>query len=185
MPHIHTEPNQHDASVTAFIVRFDGSAPRMLLHMHRKLATLMPVGGHVELDETPWAAMVHELEEESGYTPEELDIMQPKVRMKKVSEIVIHPQPFLSNTHSQPNDHFHSDLDYLFIATNVPNASPREGESTDIRWLSKEEIAQLPETEIKPNIRDICFYIYDELLVSQQWERVPSRQFRTDKISHS
>ena len=82
MPHIHTQPNQHDASVTMFIVRLDGNQPRLLMHMHRKLGKLMPPGGHVELSETPWAAVSHELQEETGYRLAELDIMQPKLRMK-------------------------------------------------------------------------------------------------------
>ncbi len=32
----------------------------------------MQVGGHIELDETPWQAVEHELREESGYTLAEL-----------------------------------------------------------------------------------------------------------------
>jgi len=64
MAHIHTAPNQHDHTVTAYIIRIDKDEPRALLHMHKKLNVLLPVGGHIELDETPWAAMAHELEEE-------------------------------------------------------------------------------------------------------------------------
>lgn len=73
MPHIHTKPGQYDHTVTAYIVRTDGDDPKVLLHMHRKLGMLLPPGGHVELDETPWAAMAHELTEESGYTLDEAD----------------------------------------------------------------------------------------------------------------
>ena len=100
MPHIHTQPNQHDASVTMFIICMDGNQPQLLMHMHRKLGKLMPPGGHVELDETPWAAVSHELQEETGYRLTELDIMQPKLRMKSARGITIHPQPFASNTHA-------------------------------------------------------------------------------------
>ena len=57
MPHIHTEPGQHDQTVSAFIFRKVDGEYKAFLHMHRTLGTLMQVGGHVELDETPWGAI--------------------------------------------------------------------------------------------------------------------------------
>lgn len=67
MAHIHTAPGQHDNTVTLYIVRQFGTEWKGLLHMHRKHHRLLPVGGHVELDETPWQSAVHELREEAGY----------------------------------------------------------------------------------------------------------------------
>lgn len=64
MSHIHSGNNQHDLTVTAYIVRIDTPEPQALLHLHKKLGVLLPVGGHVELSETPWQAIAHELEEE-------------------------------------------------------------------------------------------------------------------------
>lgn len=183
MPHIHVQPNQHDHSVTGFIVRQVDGETKLMLHMHRKLGSLLPVGGHIELDETPWGAMAHELEEESGYRLSDLQIMQPKQRLKAVREITVHPQPFLSNSHWIPDDHFHTDLDYLFVADSDPKHPPKDGESTDIRWLSQAEIASQPDDKIMPNIRDISDYIFRELLSSSHWELVDAGQFRLDKIS--
>lgn len=182
MPHIHTAPNQHDTTVTAFIVRIDEDEPKLLLHMHRKFGILMPPGGHIELDETPWAAMSHELEEESGYVLSELDLLQPKVRLEAASRIVIHPQPFLSNTHAVSDEHFHTDLDYLLIAHDAPSRLPHEGESNDLRWLSASEIAALPDDLILMNIREICAFIFDELLNSPDHERVPATNFSLEKF---
>ena len=154
MPHIHTQPNQHDASVTMFIIRMDGDQPRLLMHMHRKLGKLMPPGGHVELSETPWAAVSHELQEETGYRLADLDIVQPKLRMESARGITIHPQPFASNTHAVTPEHFHTDLDYLFIAQSEPSVPPAEGESTDFRWMSAADVAALDEAQTYPNIQD-------------------------------
>lgn len=79
MPHIHTAPNQHDHTVTGYVIRTDGDQPRALLHVHKKLGKLLPPGGHIELDETPWAAMLHELREEAGYDAGQLLVLQPTI----------------------------------------------------------------------------------------------------------
>jgi len=44
MSHIHTEPHQHDLTVTAYILKIDSSEPKALLHMHKKLNILLPIG---------------------------------------------------------------------------------------------------------------------------------------------
>ena len=53
MPHIHTEPGQHDHTVGAFIICLGNNSPKILLHMHKKLNKLLPIGGHIELNEAP------------------------------------------------------------------------------------------------------------------------------------
>ena len=68
MPHIHNKPGQHDICVSGYIVKItEGDEPRIILHKHRKLKMLLQFGGHVELDETPWQAVLREIAEESGY----------------------------------------------------------------------------------------------------------------------
>ena len=51
MGHIHTDPGQHDLTVSAFIVRESDGRPLLLVHRHKSLALLLQPGGHVELDE--------------------------------------------------------------------------------------------------------------------------------------
>lgn len=177
MSHIHTKPGQHDTSVTMFIVRRDGDEPRLLMHMHRKLGKLMPPGGHIELNENPWMAVSHELVEETGYRLEELQLVQPKVRLKSASGITVHPQPFASNTHAVTPEHFHADLDYLLLAEADPTRSPADGESTDFRWMSAAEIAALDHTQTYLNIKDFCAYIFDELLPSDTWELASAAEY--------
>ncbi len=183
MPHIHTDPGHHDTTVTAFVVRVEDGQPRVLLHMHRKFGKLMPPGGHIELSETPWAALAHELEEEAGYTLADVDVLQPKARMKTVSRVVMHPQPFLSNTHPIDAGHSHVDLDYALVAEDLPKRPPAEGESTDLRWLTADEVRALPPEATWINVKEMILYIFDEILPSEAWERVPATAYSLESPS--
>ena len=175
MPHIHTNDNEHDLTVTAYIIRVDGPEPKALLHMHRKLNILLPIGGHVELSETPWQAISHELTEESGYTLGKLDILQPKSRIRKMTNVVQHPYPLSMNTHDIPTKHFHTDIEYAFVAKDDPEMGTDEGESLDLRWVTKGELDELSNDLIFDNIREVYRFIFDEAL--NTWEQVPTNAF--------
>jgi 8-oxo-dGTP pyrophosphatase MutT (NUDIX family) len=82
MSHIHKKPGQHDHTASTFLFRTDFSEPKVMLHFHQKLGSYMQFGGHVELNETPWQTVIHELREESGYDIDQLQILQPKQRLK-------------------------------------------------------------------------------------------------------
>lgn len=181
MPHIHTESGQYDHTVTAYIVRTDGAEPRALLHMHRKLHKLLPVGGHIELDETPWQAIAHELREEAGYLLESLQILQPVSRIRDLSLVVVHPYPIVSNTHEITKEHAHSDTAYAFVATDAPESTPDEKESTDLRWLTFDELCALPEDTIWQNTKETYIFILQEAL--QYWELVPTSQYSLESVS--
>jgi ADP-ribose pyrophosphatase YjhB (NUDIX family) len=178
MPHIHTTAGQHDLTVTAFIVRTDFLEPRVLLHTHRKLHTLLPVGGHVELLETPWQAMAHELTEESGYRLSQLKILQPKSRIKQLTKVVLHPYPLSMNTHDITPDHFHTDIQYGFVAEGDPDGEIKAGESADLQWLTRRELDELSEAEIFANVRETYRFLFDEVL--KHWEHVSAGDFLLD-----
>lgn len=141
MPHIHTEPGQHDVTVSAYIIRIDEPEPRLLVHMHKKFGKLMQVGGHIELSETPWHALEHEVFEESGYTLAELQVLQPQETLPALANAIVHPVPLLMNTHKVSETHYHSDLAYGFVTSHAPTQAPSEGESNDIRWVTASELA--------------------------------------------
>lgn len=61
MPHIHTKPDQHDMTASAYILRQENGVWKCLVHFHKKVEKLMQVGGHIELNETPWQTITHEL----------------------------------------------------------------------------------------------------------------------------
>lgn len=178
MPHIHRGAGEHDLTVTAYIVRLDDDEPRILLHMHKKLGILLPVGGHVELNETPWQAIAHEIKEECGYGITQLQVLQPKLRIKQLTGVVLHPQPISINTHDIPSDHFHTDLRYGFITDEDPSFTVDTDESIDLRWLTSRELDELQNDEIFPNTREVYRFVLDEAL--SNWERLPAIDFQLD-----
>ncbi len=175
MPHIHTGKNEHDFTVTAYIVRLDQDEPRALVHMHRKLHKLLPIGGHVELLETPWQAVAHELKEESGYLLTQLSILQPKSRLKQLTKVDIHPYPLSMNTHDIPEDHYHTDIEYGFVATADPEGAINEGESNDLRWLTLEELQITPKNMLFANTLEVYEFMINTAL--NEWEMVPTTKF--------
>ena len=174
MAHIHTKSGQHDHTASAFIIRIDGSSPRVLVHLHKRLKQYIQVGGHVELNETPWQTIAHELREESGYDLSQLKLLQPEHRLLAMSNVVQHPMPVSNMTHPFGGiDHFHTDGGYLFITDQAPAHSPDEGESKDLRFLTRKEL--VAEDNIPANVRETYLFALDTAL--EHWQPVPTDTF--------
>jgi 8-oxo-dGTP pyrophosphatase MutT (NUDIX family) len=164
MPHIHTQPGQHDLTVSAYIIRQGDGEWQCLVHMHKKIGKLMQVGGHIELDETPWQSLAHELRDEAGYTLSELSVLQPVASVPSIADAVIHPVPFVQNTHDVGSQHYHSDMCFGFLADSLPAASVAEGESEDIRWLTLTDMAALIECKtLLEDTADIYAYLIQNM----------------------
>ncbi len=172
MPHIHTDAGQHDITASALIFRTANSVPQMLLHMHKKLGMLMQPGGHVEVHENPWQAVLHEIEEETGYAKDQLSVLQPDWAISSLTGAIALPIPFNINTHTLPGlDHYHTDLAYVFTAMSDPAGLPAEGESTDLRWMTYDEIAVMSDQEINANVKQVALAAFDVPL--NQWTAKP------------
>lgn len=171
MPHIHTDAGQHDLTTTAFILRIDTPQPVGFLHVHKKLGLLLPAGGHVELTETPWAAVLHEIEEETGYDLSQLEVLQPRERIVKMDGVKNHPVPLFLQTHmfKDSMDHRHTDIGFLFVASEPPMGLPHEGESSETLWLTKDQIQERKE-EMPPDIAQIYDFCFSTALPS--WQRM-------------
>ena len=175
MPHIHTEPGQHDMTVSAYIVREVDDSLLGLVHQHKKLGTLMQIGGHIELDETPWRSMAHEINEESGYQLDELQILQPCASLVTEQTLVQHPVPFLMNTHEVGNRHYHSDLCYGFVARDVPHLTVGDGESTDLRWMTIDDMQRHVEGGLMlGNVLGIYAHLFATM---ELYARLPADRF--------
>lgn len=173
MPHIHTEPGQHDLTTSAFIVKLsDEQPPKILMHMHKKLGKYLQVGGHVELHENPWQALQHEIAEESGYQMQQLGLLQPEVRLKRLSNSQLHPQPVQINTHrfSDDLDHYHIDLAYAFVTKEEPKGTVAENESSEIVFFSTNELKNLPKEKIFEDVRNTALFVLNKIL--DKWEVV-------------
>lgn len=177
MSHIHTEPGQHDHTVSFFIIRTDFDEPKIIYHMHRKTNRLTMFGGHVELHETPWQAMLHEVTEESGYAHEQLQILQPEQRMKFITEATVHPMPVVNSTglYPQSTPHFHTDTMYALTTSEEPAGVPDEGESTDIRLFTLEELNEIPKALIFEAWREVGRYILN--VIYPNWKPLPLTTF--------
>lgn len=138
----------------------------------------MQIGGHVELDETPWTAIKREIKEESGYDISQLLLLQPEHGLTDLGDIsVAHPQPFLFATYPYgAQDHFHTDLSFIFLADTEPHHSLGENESAEIGFFTRQDIATLPPEQITPNVRTTALYVFDTLL--DTWEPINPSKFR-------
>lgn len=171
MPHIHTGPGQHDITASAYIIRLDGPEPRLMLHMHKKLHVLLQFGGHVELNETPWQAVTHEVGEESGYDMHQLTLLQPKLRIRNLSGTELHPQPVYIQTHKFPGlDHYHTDIGYVFTTYQEPRFAVEGEESREFVFLTLKELRESSDDTIIPNVRETGIFVLYECI--KEWEPV-------------
>jgi 8-oxo-dGTP pyrophosphatase MutT (NUDIX family) len=179
MPHLHTGYGEYDATVSAFIIRTDFINPKLLLHKHKKLFRVMQIGGHIEFNQHPWQAMKMEILQESRYDFEQLQVLQPKERMRHLDRVTIHPLPVVSQSHdiSAHPLHFHTDQSFAFVTTGYPMHSIEEGESINMRWVTAVELARLPEAETFINVQQIGAFIFEHVLPN--WEAVPANEFAT------
>ncbi len=168
MPHIHTQPGQHDATASAMIVRYENDVPYALLIRHKKYNRYIQPGGHVELHESPWQAVLHEIEEETGYELNQLTVLQPIDSMESIEgDSILHPMPAFFNTHLATDDHFHSDTMFIFIAMNKPFNVPAEGESQDLLWVDRKGLLDMSEAELFLDTRQMLLHAFDNYI--QHW----------------
>lgn len=180
MPHIHTADGSYDQTASAFIIRIDGSEPRILLHRHKKLNRHLQFGGHIETNENPWQTIAHELQEEIGYTFEQLQVLQPKISLPSFEGefTIIHPHPLaiVSHPYDLTLKHYHTDTSWVFVTDQDPLLPAGDDESKDVVTLTKSQLKELPKDDIFENIRVLSLYALDVCL--PKWQRIPANEFR-------
>lgn len=125
----------------------------------------MVPGGHVEVTENPWQALQHELLEETGYELPQLHVLQPRMPELVFTDTttVKHPLPFLVNTHpmeTDVKDHYHTDLAFLFITSELPKFKVGEGESDTLTWLTEEELNKTNEDEVLLFMKQVGLFAF-------------------------
>jgi 8-oxo-dGTP pyrophosphatase MutT (NUDIX family) len=179
MPHIHTEPGQHDITASAFIMLLGDGEPKLLLHQHHKLGKLMQYGGHVELDETPLEAALREIREESGYDADQLQVLQPVQHMTSTRNQKLDPIPACIGTHPYGGDttHFHTDLSYAFITTERPRHKEAAGESDEHIQMTRAQLEAVKTPEdMFINVQKVGLFSFSLI---DTWEPVVLREYRT------
>jgi len=152
--------------------------------MHRKHGKLMQIGGHIELNETPWQTLAHEISEESGIALDDLYVLQPFDSVPTFAGAASHPIAPISNTHYVGEHHYHSDYGLAFMTKGDPDLQPAEGESADLRWLTRSELAQAALTGLAlQDVADIYTYLIDRIVPS--WHKVDATAFTIDRPAES
>ncbi len=119
--------------VAAFIF----SNNRVLLIHHKKLDLWLPVGGHIDKNETPDAAVIREAKEEVGLDVEIINTDDTPQCGNMKEKLCV---PFHVSVHSV-GDHDHCCLNYV-CKVKSENVEINRGELKDFKWFSKQELEQ-------------------------------------------
>ena len=110
---------------------------KVLLHLHKKYNMILPVGGHLEMDELPEEGAIREAKEESG-----LDVILYNDKIVNDFKSTTNKElitPMHSLLIQISPTHHHIDLSFYAYATTF-NVNPMDGESDKLMWLDPEEI---------------------------------------------
>ena len=132
-PHVANPQRELQIVVAAFIFKDD----KVLLIHHKKLDKWLPVGGHIERNETPDAAVLREAKEEVGL---DVEIIQTDATLQcgQMKEKLC--VPFHVSVHSV-GDHDHCCLNYA-CTVKSENVEMNNRELKNFQWFSKEELKQ-------------------------------------------
>ncbi len=130
MPHIH---EKYDFTVGAFIV-FDN---KILLVNHPRYGLWLAPGGHIELDEDPEEALFREIAEETGYKPDEIEVLSSKPEING-SGLKTLFTPNYMDSHEANAPHRHIALIYFIKASH--NKHVKSDEHSDAKWLMVSEL---------------------------------------------
>ncbi|MFH1400940.1 MAG: NUDIX domain-containing protein [Nanoarchaeota archaeon] len=143
-----------DLVSTGYIIWND----KVLLVHHHKLDLWLPVGGHMEKDETPDDTMIREAKEETNLNIELLGASDIPVEGNTVRNLAT---PFYVNVHNV-KDHHHCSFFYVCRPLN-PTEMKINAELRDAKWFSKKDLAH---TDVPPDVRSIAmraFALYEKL----------------------
>lgn len=123
---------------------------KALLHLHKKLHIWLPVGGHIDRDELPHLAALREIKEESGLADVTLYNPHTLFTSKDVVELIPPVHILLENINP-----FHQHIDFIYFAVSqTDKVQSDDGETDDLVWLTKEEVAQKDNTP--ENAKMLC-----------------------------
>ena len=142
-------PTKRDFTATTLVVH-NG---RVLLHPHRKLGLVLPLGGHVEADELPDDAALREVFEESGLEVE-LVHSEPVWPLSDVRQLARPVAVLLEDI--EPG---HQHIDLIYVATlrepGREDGHPAGNGSEQLLWLAADELDRV---EMPANVRALARY---------------------------
>ncbi|HUX12974.1 MAG TPA: NUDIX domain-containing protein [Spirochaetia bacterium] len=140
---------KRDFTATTLVVHRN----RVLLHRHRKLGLVLPLGGHIESGELPDEAAIREVREESGLDVE-LILPEPVWPLADVRQLA---RPIAVLLEDIEPGHQHVDLIYAATLKRPESESghPAGSGTEELMWLSSADIdlVSMPE-----NVRVLSHY---------------------------
>lgn len=133
-------------TVSIFIVHDD----KVLLHSHKNAKKILPLGGHIEINELPEETCIRESQEESGL---EIILYNPiNNELKEACELegeklLINPMYTIFGEITP--EHCHIDFVYYASAKSYETI-PADGESNLLKWYTKDELKN--DNNIQKNI---------------------------------
>ena len=108
----------------------------VLLILHKKLNMWLPVGGHIEKDETPDDAIIREAKEETN-----LDISLLHIpTIPQIGNVIRHlATPFYVNIHNVGN-HNHVGFYYISYVEDPSLLQINKDEVLDAKWFTQQEV---------------------------------------------
>ena len=124
----HRDNPEGHVTGSAVVARPDGSA--FLLVLHRKLGRWLQPGGHTEdSDESVLSTALREAREETGLAG--FDVPPEDA----ILDVDVHPIP----ARGRDPAHFHFDVRYLLVTSEVHDRSTAEDPARPMRWASLED----------------------------------------------
>ncbi len=155
MGHIH---ELYDFTTSAFIMH--PTEKKILLLLHNKIGKWLQPGGHIELNEDPLQALTHELEEETGLTPDQYTIIEPADSPKASGGHKLLPLPFYFNTHHFDDTHRHIDICYL-AKSKTENLTDFPDGASAIGWVTLRQMQEfLEEDQMFSETFEVCEWIF-------------------------
>jgi 8-oxo-dGTP diphosphatase len=132
MPHIH---DKYDFTVGIFIIYEN----KILMVNHPRYGLWLAPGGHIELDEDPDQALFREIEEETGYKPDEVEVLSTKPDIQSGERYFKSLfTPNYMDVHEANAPHRHIALVYFLKAKHGENRM--SDEHTEAKWFSLGEL---------------------------------------------
>ena len=130
---------------------------KLLLIHHRKLGLWLPVGGHIEQNETPDDALLREIKEETGLDAEILNQSKIPIEGNSKRNLAI---PIHVNIHSV-GDHDH--CCFFYACKTSSDKIKANHEIKSFGWFSKEDLSKPHITADVRNIGLKAFELYIQL----------------------
>lgn len=135
-----SKPDNPPKHLVSYFVLFDESSQSIMLIDHIKAGLWLPPGGHVEVDESPYDAVIREASEE---LQTEADFNTP-----------FGVQPFFITVTETRNADVHTDVSlwYVIKGSVGVNLNFDTSEMKGIRWLTLDEVFAIDIKELDPHM---------------------------------